>query len=175
MSAADAVVFDGLDGKVYLNDQGLTFKRTRMRSTGRGVGTVHSVPWSAVRAARVEKNSLRVSVAGYDQPRMSTADPHAVDARRGQVDAAASFADLVNQRAAGSDAQPTFVGAPPPAAVPMGPAVPQGTTDLYDRKWFQRFEAFAMFTSGVGLILFGLASLAFFVIVAVLAFVLLTG
>lgn len=163
-----ATVLAGLDGKVFLDDDGLTFERTKMRATGRGVGTVHLVPWSAVRSAAVDKNSLRVDVAGYDRPRSSTGDPNAVDLKRGQQESGAAFAELVNARAAGEAAVPAFQKATAPSA--KHPETPPPTTGAPARTWSDRFEGMAMFISGAGLVAFALASLVLLVLVIVLAF-----
>lgn len=165
----NATVLDGLDGKVYLDDSGLTFERSKMRSAGRGVGTVHAVPWSAVRSATIEKNSLRVDVAGYDRPRSSTGDPNAVALKRGQQESGAAFVELVNACAAGDAAVPAFQKAAAPSA--QHPETRSPGTEAPSRTWSDRIEGMAMFISGAGLVAFALASLVLLVLVIVLAFV----
>ena len=160
-----ATVLEGLDGKVFIDDNGLTFERSKMRATGRDVGTVHAVPWSAVRSAAVEKNSLRVDVAGYDRPRLSTGDPNAVDLKRGQREAGDAFVGLINARAAGDAAAAVFKT----AQTPSPPAAPSPAAAAPSRTWSDRIEGLAMFVSGAGLVAFTLASLVLLVLVIVLA------
>ncbi len=170
-----AMVFDGLDGKVYLDENGLTFERSKMRAAGRGVGTVHAVPWSAVRSAVIEKNSLRVDVAGFDRPRASTGDPNAVDLKRGQHESGQAFADMVNTRAAGPTAQPVFATASAPVAPESMRATPAPAASTQPGSWGERFLGFSVFATGVAAIVWALAMLVAVGCLAVLAYIFLTG
>lgn len=170
-----ATVFDGLDGKVYLDEQGLTFERTKFRAAGRGVGLVHAVPWSAIRSAEVTDRSLRVAVAGFTAPQQSVADPHSCDLRRGQGDLAVSFAELVNARAAGPDAVAALTTAVAPAATPMtaSKVTPPNATDR--PHWTERLLGFSVIASSVAVLIWALAILAAVVCFAIVLFIVAIG
>lgn len=110
-------VLDGLDTKLHVAQDGLTFERPKSRSLGRGVAPTHHVPWSAVVGADLHPKALRILVAGYTPPRTYTADPHAVGLRRGQAIEAERVLETIQSRAAAT------------SAVPMGPSPEPGATE----------------------------------------------
>jgi hypothetical protein len=144
MGGDERSIFEGLDGKAYLTEEGVVFERSKMSARSRSVEPVHHVPWAAVVGASAAKGYLRVQVAGAAPARIATGDPHTVGIRRGEDDLAAMFVDSVSERAAGASATP--IDPPPPeraaaAPSPVAAAVPDhGGLDEVDQALMRTFK-----------------------------------
>lgn len=91
----------GIDGRVELTLEGLTFRRSKSAALTRGTGRLHQVDWEQILGAEVAwsrkgRPIVRIAVEGAPRASRHRDDPHAIKVPRKSAAQAGEFVELVN-------------------------------------------------------------------------------
>jgi len=95
----------GIDGRVDLTLDGLTFRRSKSASLSRGTSRLHHVEWSRIVGAELARSRkgrpiVRISVRDALPVSRHREDPYAVKVKRKSAERAHAFVELVNEEIA---------------------------------------------------------------------------
>ncbi|GAB3785774.1 hypothetical protein [Nocardioides ungokensis] len=95
----------GIDGRVELTLEGLTFRRSKSAALARGTRRLHEVEWAHILSAEVAwsrkgRPIVRIAVEGARRASRHREDPHAVKVPRKSAAQAIEFVELVNEEIA---------------------------------------------------------------------------
>lgn len=95
----------GIDGRLELTLEGLTFRRSKSAALARGTRRLHQVEWPHILGAEVAwsrkgRPLVRIVVAGAPRASRHREDPHAIKVPRKSAAQAVEFVELVNEEIA---------------------------------------------------------------------------